>query len=265
MRGQQVAKVRDTRRPGWFWINREVVTIYGARLGPDGIGVYNVLAMHADNETQVCFPSHSTIARQLGISRQTVIKKVALLKDLGLVSVRERERPGGGRSSNEYTLLAIQASGGRGSAELDPDCDVNAVDTPLSSTLTGSVSDIDGACRPGLHELDPVNEIQNDETESEWAAPQLPALVWMGSDRPSGEVEELAQLLTELLDEDVSANGRYIQAFAAMMLSEGYELKDFREFGEWWYQAGPGVEGDTPTMVDLFLEFKPDDLSWNSE
>jgi len=86
-------KLRSIKKPGWYWIDREIVTLYGKRLKSPGIAVYNVLASYANQETQACFPSQRSIARHLGLSRTTVNRKIRLLREMGLVRVmKEKNR-----------------------------------------------------------------------------------------------------------------------------------------------------------------------------
>ncbi len=96
---------KDQKSGGWYWIDRDILRLYGARIGVAGLGVYNVLAMFAGSETQVCFPSQNTVAKLLGISRRTVIRKIKLLGDLGLIEVEKRN----GRC--RYRLLRRRVSG----------------------------------------------------------------------------------------------------------------------------------------------------------
>lgn len=93
MSGDKNNNLRSIKKPGWYWIDREIVTLYGKRLKSPGIAVYNVLASYANQETQACFPTQRSIARHLGLSRTTVNRKIRLLRELGLVRVmKEKSR-----------------------------------------------------------------------------------------------------------------------------------------------------------------------------
>lgn len=74
-------------KPGWYWIDREIITVYGKRLRSSGIAVYNALTSYANQKTQTCFPSQQSIAELLGLSRMTVNRKIKQLKELGLLDI----------------------------------------------------------------------------------------------------------------------------------------------------------------------------------
>jgi DNA-binding Lrp family transcriptional regulator len=80
-------KLRSIEKPGWYWIDREIITVYGRRLRSSGIAVYNALASYANQKTQTCFPSQQSIAELLGLSRMTVNRKIKQLKELGLLDI----------------------------------------------------------------------------------------------------------------------------------------------------------------------------------
>ena len=74
---------------------------WAAKLGVHAIAVYNVLALHA-NEEQVCWPSHSTIAKLTGMSQRQVIREVERLAEYNIVSIQSRQAE---RKSGIVTLL----------------------------------------------------------------------------------------------------------------------------------------------------------------
>jgi len=73
-------KVRDLRDGKWYWINRDVLYIYGRKLRASGIAVYNALVSFANPKTQSCFPTQKALAEITGSSRRTVLRKIKLLK-----------------------------------------------------------------------------------------------------------------------------------------------------------------------------------------
>jgi predicted transcriptional regulator len=96
---------RDGRRPGTFWIDNELVTVYAKDIGVHAFAVYMVLVQHSrDNE---CFPSTSTIAEELSISRPTVSKAIRTLEDAGLIHIEERKLPVRGQTSHYYMILQV--------------------------------------------------------------------------------------------------------------------------------------------------------------
>ena len=95
----------DARRPGWFWMDDDIIDRYGRILGATGIAVYAYLARRAA-PNGVSFPSYGTIAQDLAISRKTAIIYVKKLEELGLLVVQRRN--GRGRRSNVYQLVNIR-------------------------------------------------------------------------------------------------------------------------------------------------------------
>ena len=91
MSDEQKFEVRDLRDGDWYWVDKKILSAYGRTLGSSGIAVYNALAFFADSQTQRCFPAHKSIAGLLGISRRTVIRKLKLLKKLGLIRAKKRK------------------------------------------------------------------------------------------------------------------------------------------------------------------------------
>lgn len=69
----------------WFRVPNTLIDNYGRVLGASGIAVYCVLSRHANNMTRKAFPSHNQIARKLGISRKTVMRKIKKLQEIGLI------------------------------------------------------------------------------------------------------------------------------------------------------------------------------------
>jgi len=93
-------QIRDLRDGDWYWIHKEVILAFGARLGPYGIAIYNVLALFAHSKTQACYPSQQRIADILGCSRRTVFSYLKRLQKLRLVRLERK-----GRQGIVYTLL----------------------------------------------------------------------------------------------------------------------------------------------------------------
>lgn len=83
--------IRDFRNGNWYWIDREILRRYGKKLKASGLAIYNILASYANLSTQSCFPTQATMAKIIGISKRTVIRKIKLLKNLGLIRVKKRK------------------------------------------------------------------------------------------------------------------------------------------------------------------------------
>lgn len=98
--------VRDNRKSGYFTIDTTFIRGgWAAALGAYGIAVYNVLACHADNDSQRSHASLKTIAELIGASRRQVRRSISDLRAGGLIRVTERRRTDGGRSSNLIELI----------------------------------------------------------------------------------------------------------------------------------------------------------------
>jgi hypothetical protein len=76
--------VRDSRQPGHFWADNEVLDVYGEKLGAHGLAVYMAMARRADNSTGECILSTRRIAGQVSMSVGGVFNALALIVALGL-------------------------------------------------------------------------------------------------------------------------------------------------------------------------------------
>lgn len=92
---------RTLSRGNWAWIPKQLVLEAAPQLGLLPLGVYLVLASFADDQ-QLAFPSLSTIARLLGVSRQQVFRAIEHLSAAGIV--RKQTFPGPGRRRVAYLL-----------------------------------------------------------------------------------------------------------------------------------------------------------------
>ncbi len=86
--------VQDRKRRGFFTIDNEVIDRYGAQLKPTGIATYTGLARFANREGE-CFPSQTTLAKRLGMSRMQVSREINKLEKLGLIEVKPQFGPHG--------------------------------------------------------------------------------------------------------------------------------------------------------------------------
>lgn len=98
----------DQRDPGFYIVDEEVVDEYGAKIGPLGLAVYNVLVRYANKQGTSCFPSYQTIADKLGISRPSAVKGVQILIDHKLVRKHARVDEAGDAASNDYKILPVK-------------------------------------------------------------------------------------------------------------------------------------------------------------
>ncbi|EEK53310.1 helix-turn-helix domain-containing protein [Bacillus cereus] len=90
----------DRRRRVFFMIDNEIVD--DARLSHKEMAVYMVLCRHLNQETGSCFPSLPTIGKKVGMSKNTVIKALNNLIEIGYVTKEKRSSKEQGDMSNVY-------------------------------------------------------------------------------------------------------------------------------------------------------------------
>ncbi len=97
-------EIRGRGKKTRFYVDNEILEVYGPILKPHGIALYVTLAKFANSKTQVCFPSYETLMECSGIGRRnTVTKKLNLLKELGLIRILHSK----GKGPNYYKLLHV--------------------------------------------------------------------------------------------------------------------------------------------------------------
>ena len=101
-RSNRQMEARTIKDGNFHWANNAILDGYGRLLGPDALAVYYALCRFANNRTQRCWPSQSTIANRTGMTRRTVRKALRKLEGFCLVEI---ERHLGGASN--YCLLSI--------------------------------------------------------------------------------------------------------------------------------------------------------------
>jgi len=97
--------IRDKRIEKRFFIDNVIIREYGPKIGPYGIAVYCALCMHANIDSQKCWPGMRLIAEEIGASIGKVHEAVHVLEELKLIDIKERYHENGGQTSNMYTLL----------------------------------------------------------------------------------------------------------------------------------------------------------------
>jgi len=80
--------IRRIDDKNWYWISRSILKQYGNILKPAGLAVYNVLASYANSKSQTCFPTQQKIGERVGLSRETVNRKVRLLREKRLIKAK---------------------------------------------------------------------------------------------------------------------------------------------------------------------------------
>ncbi len=97
------SRIRDRHAAGGsgrYFIDNVFFRANWARvIGPYGIAVYSVLALHANAETQTCFPAYETIADLAGMSRRETARAIKDLATRRIIEIGKYNR------HNVYTLL----------------------------------------------------------------------------------------------------------------------------------------------------------------
>ena len=91
-------------RPQTFRLDNTIIDDYAAEMGAMGVAIYAVLQRYADRTTGQCWPSVSTIARLLRLSKNCVKKYLHLLARRGLITIAPRSTADGDHTSNLYTV-----------------------------------------------------------------------------------------------------------------------------------------------------------------
>jgi len=83
-------------------------------LPPSAFTVYAYLLLIEDRRTHTCHPSYNTIATETGLSKNTALKSVSVLLEMGLITVelsRYFDKHGmKWKGNNLYTILPISAA-----------------------------------------------------------------------------------------------------------------------------------------------------------
>ncbi|PEC10525.1 DNA replication protein [Bacillus toyonensis] len=107
----------DRRRRGFFMIDNEIVD--DARLSHKEMPVYMVLCRHLNQETGSYFPSLPTIGKKVGMSKNTVIKVLNALIEMGYVTKEKRSSKEKDGMSNVYYVNDVHDLNG-GVHEVNP-------------------------------------------------------------------------------------------------------------------------------------------------
>lgn len=101
--------VRDARKPGWFYIDGALITHYGPAIGAYGLAIYAVLAHKAaESKSEQAIIGYDAIAALLKIGRNTVIRTLRSLADVGVIMIDpQTDDFGNPIGANIYTLCAI--------------------------------------------------------------------------------------------------------------------------------------------------------------
>jgi hypothetical protein len=98
--------VRDTRLPGHFWADNEVLDIFGEQLGEHGFAAYMVLCRYATNGTGECKLSTRKLAKLLGMSAGGAFNALSIVLQVGLA---RQIHPGDRSNPATYSLVDVKA------------------------------------------------------------------------------------------------------------------------------------------------------------
>ncbi|PEN96238.1 hypothetical protein CN553_14795 [Bacillus cereus] len=111
--------LKDERIRSFFILDNEIVD--DERLSHKEMAVYITLCRHVNQETGVCFPSLSTIGKKVGMSKNTVIKSLNILIEVGYVTKEKRASKEQGNMSNRYRINDVPQLN-RGVQEMNEAC-----------------------------------------------------------------------------------------------------------------------------------------------
>ena len=155
--------VRDTRLPGHFWADNEVLDVFGVKLGAHAFAVYMVLCRFAINHTGAVRISSRKIAKLLGISPQGALNAIDRLIRLGLARQfghRDNAKPGVYYLANVKALLNREYAPKKTDGGLPPNGGVNPVGT------SGVVNPIDASFQRLDSKGHPVDRLSSEWTRN---------------------------------------------------------------------------------------------------
>lgn len=135
--------------------NMPVSVFLDQRMNGTALRVLGVLCSYTDRNG-VCFPSQTTLAKRLGLSRQTVNYQVKFLRKAGYLLVERRTNEHGGEISCAYRVLdPMNPVATETPPDDTPEKDEvtppehSQVDTPEDPDFAGFViSDVDSPSKP---------------------------------------------------------------------------------------------------------------------
>ena len=184
-------EVRDNRTEKRFFIDNAIIQDYGPKIGVYGIAVYSALCMHSKPSTQRCWPSHRTIAEEIGCSPPKVKEALRQLETLKLIRVEPHfDAKTGRQTSNTYTLL-------------DPP---PVTDTPDTTDT-----------RPQYHDRSTMNNPKNEQSQEEHGADAQHAAdlaLFGGDEKPTTNpaTERVQRMRAKFGDDPILIGGVTAQA-----------------------------------------------------
>lgn len=249
--------VRDSRQPGHFWADNEIVDDYLPQIGVYGFAVYMLLAKYADAKTGQCDPSVEGMARKLNLSAPTVRKALDTLESEGLITIKRRRRERDGKLINQtsvYTLLAVDkrqsdAPGKRGLVPSD-------IDQGTQPDLPPLVNVVDQGTKGGLPGV--LNHVSSNKTHEnkkegvrENPVPTLPAVDVYTRITGRQPIEVDLEFIRQVTD--LAKWEREIKNW----LASGYKAANVKGMLDWYHGQGRHQNGQRPAESRPPLEVKP--------
>ena len=102
MATQEKARLRDQRKPGWFWAENELFDVFQPLIGALGVSVYTAMCREARHgEVRLGFRELGVLS---GVSKDTVARTMIKLVALGMVA----EKKGAVKAVGSYELLDLK-------------------------------------------------------------------------------------------------------------------------------------------------------------
>jgi hypothetical protein len=95
----------DSRRTHAFYVDDDLIDTYAEQIGVNGIAVYTLLVRYAKRHH--AWPGYKTITAKLHIGRSTLVRTLARLERVGLITITRRYTTAGDRDTNLYTILDL--------------------------------------------------------------------------------------------------------------------------------------------------------------
>lgn len=102
MEQKQLFRIIDKRTTNFYWTDKEFLNGYAKMVGWQGQCVYHALCRHEKEGS--CFPSLIHLAKELGVSKNSVVLGIKNLLAYKIIEVK-RTKTKRGRGNNVYYLL----------------------------------------------------------------------------------------------------------------------------------------------------------------
>jgi hypothetical protein len=109
---EETRRLRDHRRPGWFWAENELFDVFQPLIGPMGVSVYLALCREARSGSVKL--SLREIQKLAGVSKDTASRVLGKMVVLGMVG----ETRSGIKAPSTYDLFDLKDAAALGSLEL---------------------------------------------------------------------------------------------------------------------------------------------------